>query len=312
MRGVLTLGVGGGLLRECGAPSGRALTVADPSGSLATAMAGLASDAARGVYAELNGELSSDGSSLAAPTLLRARDPKEPTGCDVPVFDGEYRASGNEPFWSVEIRQDGIIYSDPTVPTGRTYPYAFTRTETGSVVYATKITSPAVSTLEIALEPGRCVDSMFGEIRGFAAHAKLDGRKLEGCAAPGVPHGEFGSAVLDELSRYAGCYPSRARLWSEPTIHRRLEALLGAQLPDFLENMKVESPLTKDNDVYYTMGNKPHQGGSDGAIFLADAGSDTIEVILFVRGERKDVGEGGRDVAAPAEVTAALSNLGRH
>jgi hypothetical protein len=47
----------------------------------------------------------------------------------------------------------------------------------------------------------------------------------------------------------------------------------------------------------------------DNAIFLADPASDTIEVILFKNRSRRDFKEGGRDVALPADVDAAIDNL---
>jgi len=293
--------------RECGAPSTRSVTLNDPHGELAAAFAALSPDPATGIYVELAGE--ADNAKATWTTLLRAHALKDALACDSPVFEGEFQASGNEPFWAVEIRESGITYKAPELAKPRVFPYAFTRTETGSVVYATKIVAPAVSTLEVALEPARCVDSMSGEIRGFKAYATFDGRKLEGCAAAGVPHGEFGDQPLDELNRFAGAYPHTVQLWKDPAIVKRLEALLGAELPAFLENMKVAAPLTKDAGVFYVTGNKPHEGGRDNAFFLADPASDTIEVILFVKSARRDFKEGGRDVALPAEVATMIGNM---
>ena len=78
---------------------------------------------------------------------------------------------------------------------------------------------------------------------------------------------------------------------------------------EFLENMKVQGPLMKDNGVFYVTGNRPHQGGSDNAIFLADPATDTIAVILFVNGSRRDFKEGGREVELPAEVVTTIGNM---
>ena len=298
--------------RECGAPAIHAMTLTDPGGELQRAFASLSAKPSDEIYVELAGVRGTGGTTLAVTALLRARGVGEFIPCDAPVFDGEFVASGNEPFWAIEIRQVGIVYRSPEVPKGRTYPYAFTRTQTDSVVYATKIESPAVSTLEIALEPGRCVDSMSGELRSFKAHLSIDGRKLEGCAAAGVPHGEFGNAPLDELNRFTGTYPHTVHLWKEPVIEKRLEALLGATMAAFLENMKVESPLMKDNGVVYVTGNKSRLGGPDSAFFIADPATDTISVILFVNGARRDFTEGGREIALPAEVVAIIGNMKKH
>jgi uncharacterized membrane protein len=300
------------VFQACGAPSGNAVTLADPEGVLVQPLASLSGNPGDGIYVELAGAPGADGKTLSVNALLRARALRESIPCDAPIFEGEFVANGNEPFWAIEIRENGIVYRSPEILKGRTYPYAFTRTPTGSVVYATKIEAPSVSTLEIALEPTRCVDSMSGELRSFKAHVTLDGRKLEGCAVAGVPHGDFGNAPLDELNRYSGAYPRTVRLWSDPAIQKRLEALLGTSMRAFVENMQVQSPLMKDGGVFYATGNKAHRGGLDGAIFLADPASDTIAVILFANGLRRDFKEGGRDVALPAEVGATIGNMEKH
>lgn len=296
-------------LRECGAPAGRSLNVIDPGGELAKAFVSLDAPPADGIYVELYGDLSTDRGSLTLSQLARARGLGGGLACEPPVFEGDYVASGNEPFWAVDIREDGIVFRSPEEPKGRRYPYAITRTETGASLYATKLDEPRVSTLEISLEPGRCVDSMSGEIRAFAAHVVVDGKKLDGCAAAGVPPGGFGDAPLDELERFAGSYPTAASLWDASWLRPRLQALLGAKLKTFHDNLQVRTPVMRDGGVYYVTGNKAHQGGLDNALFVADPASDTIEVILFVNGAREDFKEGGRDVPLPAEVAATLGNL---
>jgi uncharacterized membrane protein len=310
LRGIVSASGAVNTFRECGAPATRTTTVSDPGGELAKAFDSLDAKPGDGIYMELDGVPGPDGGSLALTTVLRARTLREGIACDAPVFEGEFVANGNEPFWGIEIREGGIVYRDPASPSGRTYPYAFTRTETGEVVYATKTDGPVVSTLEIALEPARCVDSMSGELRSFKAHVVLDGVKLEGCALAGVPHGEFGNARLDELNRFVGSYPHTVHLWKDAAIEKRLQALLGPAMKTFLENVKVQSPLMKDDGVFYVMGNKPHRGGLDNAFFLADPSSDTIAVILYVNGSRQEFREGGRDVALPAEVVTMIANLG--
>jgi uncharacterized membrane protein len=302
-RGILWISDGVPTFRECGAPAKTASALADPAGELAQAFASLNASPAEGIYVELEG---------VPGKLLRARGLKEGVGCDAPVFEGEFAASGNEPFWAIEIREDGIVYRSPELPKGRIYPYAFTRTASDGVVYATKTEGPIVSTLEIALEPERCVDSMSGELRNLKAMVTLDGRKLSGCAMAGVPRGEFGNDALDELNRFAGVYPHNVHLWDEPVIHNRLETLLGPSMKTFIEFSRVQSPVMKDAGVFYVTGSKPHQGGSDGAVFLADPDSDTLAVILFEKGSRQDFKEGGRDVALPAEVVTWIGNLEQH
>lgn len=306
VRGILKISGVVTTFLECGSPAAAAMTLTDSAGELAKAVASLEAKPSEGIYVEFDGAPAADGKTLMWKQLLRAHGLREGPACDAPVFEGEFLTNGNEPFWSVEIRENGIVYRSPALPKGRVYPYAFTRTASGAVVYATKTDGPVVSTLEISLTPNRCVDSMSGELRSLKAKIALDGRELSGCAVAGVPRGEFGNAPLDELNRFTGAYPRTVHLWDEPLLHKRLDTLLGASMKTFLMNMNVQSPLMKDGDVFYVTGNKPHQGGLDNAVFLADPASDTLAVILYVNGARRDFKEGERDVALPAEVVTMI------
>jgi hypothetical protein len=80
-------------------------------------------------------------------------------------------------------------------------------------------------------------------------------------------------------------------------------------MPAFLENMQVPSPLMSDAGLFYVTGNKSHQGGSDAAAFVADPAADSISVILFAHGARRDFKEGGRETALPAEVVAMIGKM---
>ncbi len=263
---------------------------------------------ARPTYVELRGAPSGDGRSFAVDALVRFRTGAEGPSCGVPVFDGDFVASGNEPFWGIDIRRDAIVFRSTELPKGRSYPYSALRTAQGTIVYATKLERPKVSTLAVTIGPGRCVDGMSGEIRSFKAHVEQDGRKLDGCAAAGVPEGGFGDDPLDELARWAGASPSSSGLWSAPVLKPRLASLLGPELPSFEAGMKVAGPLMKDGGVFYALGNKHGEGGRDVAIFLAEPGTDTIEVVLVEKGRREDFKEGGREVPLPAEAKAMIPN----
>jgi putative lipoprotein len=296
------------MFRECGATESSVEKLIDPSGEVAGAVKSLATPAGRPIYVEVTGEPSGGVAAFNVSRLVRARGPHGGVLCEAPVFAGDYTASGNEPFWSVEILENGIVFHSPEEPKGTTYPYGLSPNATGTIEYATKLPSPGASTLDVIIEPGRCVDSMSGEIFGFKAHAVRNGKKLEGCAAAGVPPGGFGDAPLDELERHLGTNPVPTT-WTTPPLGARLDVLLGTKAGTFRENIDVHTPIMKDGGVYYCMGNRPHRGGLDNAVFLADPASDTIAVILFVNGAREEFKEGGREVAIPEEVKKTLEHL---
>ena len=293
---------GGGLsFRPCGAPESRAMRLTGATGEIP--------GSARPAYVELRGAPSSDGTSFAVEALVRLGTRADAPSCGVPVFDGDFVASGSEPSWEIEIRRDAIVLRSPDLPKGRSYPYSAFRTAQGTIVYATKLERPKVSTLAVTIGPGRCVDGTSGEIRSFKAHVEQDGRALDGCAAAGVPDGGFGDDPLDELARWAGANPGSSGLWSAPVLKPRLAALLGPGLPAFEAGMQAAGALMSDGGVFYAAGRKLGDGGRDAAIFLADPDRDTIEVILVEKGRREDFKEGGREVPLPPEAQAVIRSV---
>jgi uncharacterized membrane protein len=308
LRGIATTSGDATRVVACGAPTSSSVALDDADHAIDQARSTIGAPPTEPIYVELEGAAGSDEGPFRVSTLLRARASDPAGACRVPVFEGDYLVDGADTPWTVEIRDDAIVYRGPAHPAGRTFPYAFTRTETGSIVYATRVDKPSVSTLEAALEPGLCFDARTKEVRGFTAHVAIDGKKLEGCAATGVPGGEYGPSPLDELNRYAGTYPRAAGLWSRAPIKGRLTALLGRSMTEFVDDMRVEGPLIKDRGVFYAIGNAPHRGGSDLAVFLADPATDTIEVVLSTGKVRRSLKEGGRDVPPPAEVAAVLGS----
>ena len=300
-RGEVVATAGGLSFLPCGAPESRAMILTGATGEIPSST--------HPAYAELRGAPSNDGRSFAVDTLLRLHSTGEGFGCDAPVFDGEFVANGNEPDWQVEIGHDAIVVRSPAAPKGRAYPYSALRTAQGTIVYATKLERPKVSTLAVTIGPGRCADSMSEEIRSFKAHVELDGKKLEGCATAGVSAGGFGDDPLDELARWAGAAPGGSDFWSASILKPRLASLLGPRLAAFEAAMQVTGRLMYDEGVFYVLGNKRGEEGRTVAIFLADPDTDTIQVILVEKGRREDFKEGGRDVPLPPEARTMIGKV---
>jgi putative lipoprotein len=290
----------------CGSSESSAVSLAGKLAEIDDAWKVLAIPDDGGLYLEVRG--GEDRGGFRVEELVRARPLREGGSCKQPVFDGDFVLSGNEPFWAIDIRRDGIVYRSPEEPKGRKYPYAATRSA-GELFYATRLPGNPGSVLEIDITPKRCVDAMSGEIRSYEAKVVLDGRELHGCAAAGVPLGEFGDAPLDELARFAGTYETRGPLWKAEPLKERLASLLDGKLAEFASRFQVGGPLRVENGVYFATGNKQHQGGVDVAAFVADPDSDTINVVIVQNRKREDFKEGGRDVPLPPEVKTFLENL---
>lgn len=61
--------------------------------------------------------------------------------------------------------------------------------------------------------------------------------------------------------------------------------------------------------MVWTSGNKPHEGGSDTALFLADTRSNVIEVYLLSKGRLSHRAEKGAAIPLEGDARAFLANL---
>src|SRR3546814_6137112 len=74
-----------------------------------------------------------------------------------------------------------------------------------------------------------------------------------------------------------GQYPRDVNLFGASAITGDLKALLGEKFDVFVQNMDVQGPLTEDNGVLWTSGNKDHQGGVDAAYLLIDPATHQLD-----------------------------------
>lgn len=74
-------------------------------------------------------------------------------------------------------------------------------------------------------------------------------------------------------------------------------------------NMQVTGPLIADSNVAYVTGNKPHSGGSEAAIFLAEIESNRIHVWLMVNEIMTEYHEPGPRIKLPREVETMVNEM---
>jgi putative lipoprotein len=156
----------------------------------------------------------------------------ETRGCAEDLEGIAFRAYGNEPFWDVEISENGIVFSQLGQP--RTaFPYTLPDLSETSRVYRSITKEPPQHRIEISLREKRCIDSMSGEHFSFAAQVKLDGRRYVGCAKEGCP------PVSETDISLLGTYVARPRAADSPgrVITLTLdEGRLARMTYDFLNN----------------------------------------------------------------------------
>jgi uncharacterized membrane protein len=114
--------------------------------------------------------------------LLYAGVVGEGRGCDQPAPDFLVLARGNEPFWSVKVTDNNMIWRQPDAPQESVFDELQSEDAEGSVTYRA---SAAGRTLELAVDAQSCRDSMSGEYFAFTARALLDEKEFTGCARVG-------------------------------------------------------------------------------------------------------------------------------
>lgn len=155
-------------------------------GVLATAARSLGDDGA-GVYVEMNGASTGTGTA-AAFEFLRASPIGEGGGCDRPAGAYLYHAFGEEPFWSVRVEEDSLVFEQPDDPARVAWPSSAvvpSRDAAGARTW-TAAASAGRPAIALTVERGRCVDGMSGEVTAFRSRITVGGRAMEGCARAGL------------------------------------------------------------------------------------------------------------------------------
>jgi uncharacterized membrane protein len=101
--------------------------------------------------------------------------------CDFDLTRFVFRASGNEPFWMVEVKPEGMTLSHPGRP-AITWPEVALEKVGGTLVFRGQ-GSDAPGVLKISPGPG--YDSMSGAYHGYLAGFEVGGEKFAGVALRG-------------------------------------------------------------------------------------------------------------------------------
>lgn len=175
----------------CGTVTSAALAVEDSAdGELLAAYQELASGPGEAIYVEVRGRvepirrgvLGTGPERALIVTDVRRATASEVDGCEDDLDGVLYRASGNEPFWRVDVSALDITLRTPDET--MSFPYEPARDSAGVLVFTTAAPEGRSLRLEIAEE--RCIDSMSGFWNPLRARLTLDGGGAwPGCAVEG-------------------------------------------------------------------------------------------------------------------------------
>ena len=119
--------------------------------------------------------------ALRITELIRAEN--EGLGCRLDLRDALFIASGNEPSWRLQVREDGISMRSMGAPDEILFAAPEVQEKASLITFESH---RAESGIRVTVENQRCIDSMSGARYSWAATIDIDGRQLSGCAAEGL------------------------------------------------------------------------------------------------------------------------------
>jgi len=251
------------------------------------------------IYVEVLGHLGpppSDGFGADYDRQVTIRELRraglETRGCSEDLRDIVFRASGNEPFWNVQISESNIIFSEMGKPQ-LSFPHAHPEVSDHNWVFVSKIRERSQHDIRISITEKRCIDTMSGEHFSFSSQVSLDGSKYAGCAVEGwlkqmqkdPVHGES-HKIPKGLTR-----PSRtltmnelknAEYQSEFSANGRVKLTNGIYKERIVPNSASELIITLSDKVAY--GDLNGDGKEDAAVILITdpGGSGTFRHLAIV------------------------------
>lgn len=153
----------------------------------------LASYPNRPVFMEVTGEVNEApaggfGSHFPRQILIRSvrNASVESAGCfaePAPAF--AFRATGNEPFWALEISRRGLAFSEMGRDGRIRFPYSPPTFFAEQIIYRSQIRGLESRTIVVRLEEESCSDSMADATFSHIVTVNIDGQALTGCAREG-------------------------------------------------------------------------------------------------------------------------------
>ena len=121
-----------------------------------------------------------------------------------------------------------------------------------------------------------------GDDAAMVAASAEKAQTLPSHAAP-----DAGASPLAELKQYVGTYPSDSNMsfLEQGVLADRLKLMLGKEYSTLLSNLRTVSPLTEDAGRWFITGNRPHEGGTEAAAVVVDAGKNAVRVWMLHEGK---------------------------
>lgn len=166
--------------------------------------------------------------------------------------------------------------------------------------------------IEAEAEPGQRLDPFYAAITGTYQLCRGTGSGVtpppvaEAVPLPGTPLEWTNLSGME--GRYPGSYAeNNIDIFHKGTIAAALRKALGEKMPVLEINLSTVTPLQRQGDLYYIMGNAPHRGGEDQAYVLIDAAKRAVQVGLWEQGRLTVYAPAGGRLPEPLEVREMLA-----
>jgi len=98
-----------------------------------------------------------------------------------PSQAGEFRLTGNEPFWGVRISAKGLTYTTPDYKDGILFPSTAPQATGKTLRWIALTSAPNAHTLEVTLVEEKCQDTTADKSWTHRATVVFDGSQVTGC-----------------------------------------------------------------------------------------------------------------------------------
>jgi uncharacterized membrane protein len=109
----------------------------------------------------------------------------ESAGCFDDLSRLQFRASGNEPSWNLEISQRGLAFTEMGREGRTLFPFSPPTFTNGRVIYQSQTGGNVPRSIVVRLDEQPCLDTMADARFSYSAMVEVDGRTLAGCALEG-------------------------------------------------------------------------------------------------------------------------------
>ena len=192
------------------------------------------------------------------------------------------------------------------------FPFPRSDSDFGPVLMFVNEEEPGTVRIEAEAEPGQRLDPFYAALAGSYQLCPGTGSGLapptvaEAVPVPGTPL-EW-TNLPGMVGRYPGSFAeNNIDLFDKGAVAASLRMAVGEKMAVLENNLSTVTPLQRQDNLYYIMGNAPNRGGEDQAYVLIDATKRAVQVGLWEQGKLTVYAPASGRLPEPPEVREMLA-----